>query len=1073
MPSTTTSNPAVSGGPGQASTSGDAEEAKKQLYNRQEYVIGAETQARYGQTTVLVCGTTGAGAEIIKNLVLTGVRGVLVHDPAPAQIRDLGTNFFLGPADVGQPRGAAVAARAQELNRYVDVRDVSADAADPAELLSRAQVVVYSDYPTASLAAANARARAAGVGFVAVESRGIAGSVFVDGGDAFEIVDADGEPTVSCVVTGLSDEGLVTLHDDKSHECEVGSQVYFTGLASPAALNSRLPTAAAGGSSAKDKGKSELRLFAVEEVVSPYILRLKGFAQALAGAAVSVGPGGYLHTTKRKVTVSFRSLAESLERPEFAMIFDSEAKAAAPTTLHAVFRAVADAGAPPRFESDVQKVCKAAQQHARALEASSSSSSSPSPSTFDMAFAEKVLRVYGGSLNPLACFLGGVAAQEALKLCSGKFTPIRQWLYYDVRELLEACGGGGAVASPAADRYGSQSLVLGEPFQQFLRKQKVFIVGAGALGCELIKNVALMGLGAASITDMDQIEMSNLSRQFLFRPQHIGRAKATVAAEAARAMNPELRVESFTDKMGEETEGVFNEHFWGAHTAVLNALDNVQSRKYVDGRCVFYQKPLFESGTLGTKCNMQPVIPFVTESYSSSYDPPERSIPLCTLKNFPNAIEHTIEWARDQFHLLFASTPADVNSYLRDPAAFKAGLEGQPAAAAITVRQVREALEGWPASAADCARRARVLYHHNFNESLRQLLFNLPLDKRTESGELFWSGAKKPPTPLDFDPANPRDVDFVYHTAALLARVYGLPAFDLTPAEAAAAAAAVAVPDFVPQRTTYATSEKDTKDPAAAPPSDDDVASLPPPSRFAGRRMVPEEFEKDDASNHHIAFIASCSNLRAAAYSIPPADLTETKRIAGRIIPAMVTTTALVTGLVGVELLKYLALVHRHASNTGASCGSGYVPAPADLEPLLSLYRSAFVNIALPFFAFSDPIAAAGNTYTLPSGRRVRWGLWDRLDVNEGRDLTVQELVDLLEARYELEVFMVGLTSGKMVYMAYGGKPQERAMTVSAVARLRGEAEQEGNDYLDLVVSGSIGDVDPEMPVLRYKFRNF
>jgi molybdopterin/thiamine biosynthesis adenylyltransferase len=63
----------------------------------------------------------------------------------------------------------------------------------------------------------------------------------------------------------------------------------------------------------------------------------------------------------------------------------------------------------------------------------------------------------------------------------------------------------------------------------------------------------------------------------------------------------------------------------------------------MDRRCVYYQKPLLESGTLGTKANTQVVIPFMTESYSSSQDPPEKSIPSCTVKNFPNAIEHTIQ----------------------------------------------------------------------------------------------------------------------------------------------------------------------------------------------------------------------------------------------------------------------------------------------------------------------------------------------------------------------------------------------------------------------------------------------
>lgn len=63
----------------------------------------------------------------------------------------------------------------------------------------------------------------------------------------------------------------------------------------------------------------------------------------------------------------------------------------------------------------------------------------------------------------------------------------------------------------------------------------------------------------------------------------------------------------------------------------------------MDQRCVFFKKPLLESGTLGTKGNTQVIIPNLTESYSSSQDPPEKETPSCTIKNFPNAIQHCIE----------------------------------------------------------------------------------------------------------------------------------------------------------------------------------------------------------------------------------------------------------------------------------------------------------------------------------------------------------------------------------------------------------------------------------------------
>ena len=63
----------------------------------------------------------------------------------------------------------------------------------------------------------------------------------------------------------------------------------------------------------------------------------------------------------------------------------------------------------------------------------------------------------------------------------------------------------------------------------------------------------------------------------------------------------------------------------------------------MDRRCVYYCKPLLESGTQGPKGNVQVVKPFLTESYSSSNDPPEKTFGACTVKNFPNKIEHTLQ----------------------------------------------------------------------------------------------------------------------------------------------------------------------------------------------------------------------------------------------------------------------------------------------------------------------------------------------------------------------------------------------------------------------------------------------
>ena len=68
-------------------------------------------------------------------------------------------------------------------------------------------------------------------------------------------------------------------------------------------------------------------------------------------------------------------------------------------------------------------------------------------------------------------------------------------------------------------------------------------------------------------------------------------------------MNNAFNVQSYQTFVGPETEIVFNDQFWESLDFVVNAVDNIKARLYVDSRCVFYEKPLLESGTLGTKAN--------------------------------------------------------------------------------------------------------------------------------------------------------------------------------------------------------------------------------------------------------------------------------------------------------------------------------------------------------------------------------------------------------------------------------------------------------------------------------------
>lgn len=165
--------------------------------------------------------------------------------------------------------------------------------------------------------------------------------------------------------------------------------------------------------------------------------------------------------------------------------------------------------------------------------------------------------------------------------------PLDQWLYFDALDCLPEDGEPLPTPEdcvPRRCRYDGQIAVFGAGFQEKLSRQHYLLVGAGAIGCELLKGFALMGLGAGdsggvTVADMDHIERSNLSRQFLFRTQDIGRPKAEVAAEATRRLNSHLQVTPLTHPLDPTTEHIYEDNFFSHVDGVAAALDSFQAQR--------------------------------------------------------------------------------------------------------------------------------------------------------------------------------------------------------------------------------------------------------------------------------------------------------------------------------------------------------------------------------------------------------------------------------------------------------------------------------------------------------------
>jgi len=221
---------------------------------------------------------------------------------------------------------------------------------------------------------------------------------------------------------------------------------------------------------------------------------------------------------------------------------------------------------------------------------------------------------------------------------------------------------------------------------------------------------------------------------------------------------------------------------------------------------------------------------------------------------------------------------------------------------------------------------------------------------------------------------------------------------------------------------------------------------LPPPTTLTSFKMESVEFEKDDDTNFHMDFITSTSNLRARNYSIEEADRHKSKFIAGKITPAIATTTAMVTGLACLELFKVL-----------------------QNKPLEQL-KNGFVNLALPFLAFSEPIAPAKQKYG-----STEFSVWDAFLV-EG-DFTVQEFMDYFQKKYKFEVDSIVLPiTGMSLYMSmFSKKTRDERINVkiSELARTVGKLEAYPSQKyltLEILVEDENGE-DIDVPSVTLKFR--
>ena len=139
-----------------------------------------------------------------------------------------------------------------------------------------------------------------------------------------------------------------------------------------------------------------------------------------------------------------------------------------------------------------------------------------------------------------------------------------------------------------------------------LRESRALVIGAGALGNEVVKNLVLSGFEDIVIVDMDRVVHSNLNRCLFFRKEdaECRSFKAEVLADRAKSMNPACKVRGIVAKVQDLDEGLFRQS-----DIALGCLDNIAARLHVNAHCCHHRRPLVDGGTLSTSGKVQVVMP--------------------------------------------------------------------------------------------------------------------------------------------------------------------------------------------------------------------------------------------------------------------------------------------------------------------------------------------------------------------------------------------------------------------------------------------------------------------------------
>ena len=992
------------------------------LYSRQIIYLGIDSMKKISQLKLLIIGLRGLGIEIAKNIIVSGPKSVTIFDPNKVEISDLGSNFYLTEKDIGKRRDESCIDKLKRLNKYVQVNYLKESNINEiySKLYGNYNVLIITEMiPKDDIILLNNISRNNNICFIYSVICGLCSFIFSDFGKNFTIYDEFCAKKRKYYIKNIekSKEGLVTIEWNENKKPNIQEYIIFKDVEGMIELN-------------YEEKKNNIFKINSKDETSFYIGDTSNFTEYTTG--------GYIEETALPQTMYYKSFQETLNEP-----FDdiNSYKNHKKKFIFLIFKALMTffdkkkrlplKGNIVEYE-EIKNITKSILEK---INYEKSKSFEKDELIFDENLIFNICSTSRDEIPCMTSIIGGIVSQEILKV-TGKFKPINQWEILNFSQYLtiipEKDKNFKVNNIKCKNRYEDLISVFGQRVVAMIQNLNILLAGAGAVGCELLKNISLLGITSCLVIDDDNIEISNLNRQFLFHEENKGKSKALIASKSAKEINPDCNFDYLAKRISPENKYIFNKTYINKVDFVLGAIDSSQGNYYLSRQCELYEKILIKGATGGPCGKVQTFIPEKTGSYNDIPNIPDDDqdkLPSCTRREFPGKIEDCIDNARDLFDEYFVTIVDDILK-LFDPNEKFLQLEVNMSLDKFNlIRKYfilikSEFNRKKNSKNIDTDKNSKfsifkskkndtiidiqkelieyglIEFEKLFISNVKQIYTSHPIDD-TEESKTFWTNKRKP-SELLFNIDDELCFTFLFNFLYITSKLLNFPfenneiKFKQKVNEVINERKSLHENDF-----TYINDSESLYNIIL-----NEVSNIKkdPELLEVINSLTKINFEKDIPELGHVQFIYSYSNLKAKTYKIPECNKYYALEYVGKIAPTTITSTAVVAGIMCLQMI-------------GIIINQLYIwPRNKKLNIDENEYDEELIETGLHNFCFN----LKSNEYDFESLSSIEYkGVWNLNDlipakyssswfkIIERGNRTVKEFIDYLKEKYGIEATLI------------------------------------------------------------------